>query len=109
MAGFCRWIYGCICRWWLGIPGYRYTDFKKKKSPVCNRIGMPGRILCGICQLHCIFYLSQNFFLFDVAGLIIGGLIAAPIAARLVGKIPMKTMYIAVGTLVILTSLTHFN
>jgi siroheme synthase-like protein len=51
------------------------------------------------------FFLLKNIFLLDVAGLIIGGLIAAPIAARLVGRIPMKTMYIAVGSLVILTSL----
>jgi siroheme synthase-like protein len=40
-----------------------------------------------------------------VAGLIIGGLIAGPIAARLVGKLPLKTMFICVGTLVILCSL----
>ena len=32
-----------------------------------------------------------------IAGLIIGGLIAAPIAARLVGKLPLKTMFIGVG------------
>lgn len=51
------------------------------------------------------FILLKTFFLFDIAGLIIGGLIAAPIAARLVGKVPIKTMFIAVGTLVILTSL----
>jgi uncharacterized protein len=51
------------------------------------------------------FIYLKTFFLFDVAGLIIGGLIAAPIAARLVGKIPMKTMYLAVGILVILTSI----
>jgi hypothetical protein len=51
------------------------------------------------------FILLKTFFLFDIAGLIIGGLIAAPIAARLVGKVPMKTMFIAVGLLVILTSL----
>jgi uncharacterized protein len=50
------------------------------------------------------FIYLKTFFLFDVAGLIIGGLIAAPLAARLVGKIPMKTMYVAVGILVILTS-----
>jgi uncharacterized membrane protein YfcA len=56
---------------------------------------------------------SITFFIFlkslpitDVAGLILGGLIAAPIAARLVGKLPLKTMYIAIGALVILTSLT---
>ncbi len=40
-----------------------------------------------------------------VAGLIIGGLIAGPIAARLVGKLPLKTMFICVGTLVIICSL----
>ena len=54
---------------------------------------------------------SITFFIFlkslpiaDVAGLIIGGLIAAPIAARLVGKLPLKTMFIAVGILVVITS-----
>ncbi len=40
-----------------------------------------------------------------IAGLIIGGVAAAPIAARLAGKLPVKTMFIAVGTLVILSSL----
>jgi uncharacterized protein len=51
------------------------------------------------------FIYLKTFFLSDVAGLIIGGLIAAPIAARLVGKIPMRTMYIAVGSLVAITSI----
>jgi uncharacterized protein len=50
------------------------------------------------------FIYLKTFFLMDVAGLIIGGLIAAPIAARLVGKIPMRAMYIAVGSLVVITS-----
>jgi uncharacterized protein len=51
------------------------------------------------------FVYLKTFFLSDVAGLIIGGLIAAPIAARLVGKIPMKTMYVCVGALVVITSI----
>jgi uncharacterized protein len=51
------------------------------------------------------FIYLKTFFLFDVAGLIIGGLIAAPLAARLVGKIPIKTMFISVGSVVILTSI----
>jgi siroheme synthase-like protein len=51
------------------------------------------------------FLYLKTFFLLDVAGLIIGGLIAAPIAARLVGKIPMRTMYVAVGSLVVITSI----
>jgi uncharacterized membrane protein YfcA len=38
-------------------------------------------------------------------GLIFGGVIAGPIAAKLVGKIPIKTMYILVGLLVVITSL----
>jgi uncharacterized membrane protein YfcA len=37
--------------------------------------------------------------------MILGGVIAAPIAARLVGKLPMKAMFIAVGSLVILASI----
>ncbi|PWG82748.1 ABC transporter permease [Pararcticibacter amylolyticus] len=40
-----------------------------------------------------------------IAGLIIGGLLAAPIAARLAGKLKTKTMLIAVGVLVIISSL----
>ncbi len=56
------------------------------------------------------FIYLKAFFIMDVAGLTLGGLIAAPIAARLVGKIPMKTMYILVGVVVIMTSaLTLFK
>ncbi|MBL7697967.1 MAG: TSUP family transporter [Chitinophagaceae bacterium] len=40
-----------------------------------------------------------------IAGLILGGLIAAPIAAKLVGKLPLRTMFIGVGALVIFWSL----
>ena len=40
-----------------------------------------------------------------IAGLIVGGLIAAPIAAKLAGKLPIKTMFIGVGSLVIFWSL----
>ena len=51
------------------------------------------------------FILLKHIPIFDVLGLILGGIIAAPIAARLVGKLPLKTMYFLVGGLVILTSL----
>lgn len=40
-----------------------------------------------------------------ILGLVIGGTLAAPLAARLSGKLPMKTMLIGVGILVILWSL----
>jgi len=50
------------------------------------------------------FILLRNIPLLDVAGMILGGVIAAPIAARLVGKLPVKTMFVAVGLLVIATS-----
>lgn len=39
-----------------------------------------------------------------ILGLIIGGAIAAPIAAKLVGKLPMKTMFLCVAALVIFWS-----
>jgi siroheme synthase-like protein len=51
------------------------------------------------------FILLKHIPLGDVAGLILGGVIAAPVAARLVGKLPLKSTYYAVGSLVILTSL----
>ena len=50
------------------------------------------------------FILLKSIPLLDVAGMILGGIVAAPIAARLVGKLPIKTMFIAVGALVIVTS-----
>jgi siroheme synthase-like protein len=50
------------------------------------------------------FILLKHLPLADVAGMILGGVIAAPIAARLVGKLPIKAMFIAVGSLVILAS-----
>ena len=51
------------------------------------------------------FILLKHLPILDILGLIIGGVIAAPIAARLVGKIPVKKTLIAVGILVILTSI----
>jgi len=51
------------------------------------------------------FILLKHIPIADVIGLILGGVIAAPIAARLVGKLPLKATYFAVGGLVILTSL----
>lgn len=50
------------------------------------------------------FILLKSIPLLDVAGMIIGGILAAPLAARLVGKLPVKTMFIAVGALVMITS-----
>jgi uncharacterized membrane protein YfcA len=41
----------------------------------------------------------------SILGLIIGGVIAAPIAARLVGKLPIKKMFIGVAVIVIISSL----
>ncbi len=40
-----------------------------------------------------------------IVGLIIGGTVAAPIAAKLAGRLPLKTMFISVGVLVIFWSL----
>lgn len=40
----------------------------------------------------------------SILGLIIGGVIAAPFAARLVGKLPLKKMFIGVAVIVIISS-----
>jgi uncharacterized membrane protein YfcA len=54
---------------------------------------------------------ALTFFIFlgtshlqTIAGLIIGGLIAAPLAAKLAGKLNSKAILVAVGTLVIISS-----
>src|SRR3984957_15673421 len=52
------------------------------------------------------FILLHSIPLIDIPGLIAGGVIPAPIAARLAGKLPARTMFVAVGSLVILTSCT---
>ncbi|PJJ83060.1 sulfite exporter TauE/SafE family protein [Mucilaginibacter auburnensis] len=49
-------------------------------------------IILGVSHLGAIF------------GLICGGLIAAPLAAKLAGRLPVKKMFIAVGVLVLISS-----
>jgi siroheme synthase-like protein len=74
----------------------------------------PRYVIGSVClaEFFVVFASSITFFIFlknipfiDIAGLILGGVVAAPIAARLVGKIPLKTMFVAVGSVVMLTSL----
>lgn len=86
-------------------------------STLLSKRRTPRYVIGSVClaEFFVVFVSSITFFIllksipiFDVIGLIIGGLIAAPIAARLVGKVPMKTMFIAVGLLVILTSCNTF-
>jgi siroheme synthase-like protein len=82
------------------------TLISKRRNPryVIGSVCLAEFFVVFASSIAFFFYL-KTFFLADVAGLIIGGLIAAPIAARLVGKIPMRTMYVAVGSLVIITSI----
>src|SRR5690606_35163990 len=55
---------------------------------------------------------ALTFFLFlgvshskTILGLIAGGLLAAPLAARLAGRLPVKKMFIGVGAIVIASSI----
>ena len=82
-------------------------------STLISKRKSPRYVVGSVClaEFFVVFASSITFFIFlksipflDIAGLIIGGLIAAPIAAKLVGKLPLKTMFILIGTLVILTS-----
>ncbi len=82
-------------------------------STLISKRKSPRYVIGSVClaEFFVVLASSITFFIFlkslpfaDVAGLIIGGLIAAPIAARLVGKLPLKTMFVAVGSVVIITS-----
>jgi len=84
-------------------------------STLISKRKSPKYVVGSVClaEFFVVLASSITFFIFlksipflDVAGLIIGGLIAAPIAARFAGKVPLKTMFILVGALVILTSLS---
>jgi len=84
-------------------------------STLLSKRRSPRYVIGSVClaEFFVVLVSSITFFILlrsipigDVAGLIIGGLIAAPIAARLVGKLPLKAMFIIVGSFVILTSLS---
>ncbi len=81
------------------------TLVSKRKSPryVIGSVCL-AEFFVVLCSSVTFFILLKSLPLFDIAGLILGGLLAAPVAARLVGKIPVKKMFIAIGALVILTS-----
>ncbi|MEN9686961.1 MAG: hypothetical protein RLZZ28_2747 [Bacteroidota bacterium] len=83
-------------------------------STLISKRKSPRYVIGSVClaEFFVVFASAVTFFILlkhipiaDVLGLIIGGVIAAPIAARLVGKLPLKTMYFLVGGLVTLTSL----
>ena len=83
------------------------------KGLLISKRKSPRYVIGSVClaEFFVVFASAVTFFIVlghipiaEVAGLIIGGLIAAPIAARLVGKLPIKTRYILVGTVIILTS-----
>ncbi|HTS43979.1 MAG TPA: TSUP family transporter [Puia sp.] len=86
-------------------------------SNLISKRRSPRYVIGSVClaEFFVVLASSITFFIFlkslplaDVAGLIFGGLIAAPIAARLVGKLPLKAVFIAIGSLVILTSINTF-
>jgi uncharacterized membrane protein YfcA len=83
-------------------------------STLISKRKNPRYVIGSVClaEFFVVFASAVTFFILlkhiavgDVLGLIIGGVIAAPIAARLVGKLPLKAAYFAVGGLVTLTSL----
>lgn len=84
-------------------------------STLISKRKSPRYVIGSVClaEFFVVFASATTFFILlkhlpvlDVLGLIAGGVIAAPIAARLAGKLPLKTMFISVGTVVVLTSLT---
>ncbi|HXH99595.1 MAG TPA: sulfite exporter TauE/SafE family protein [Sphingobacteriaceae bacterium] len=80
--------------------------------------GRTPRIVIGTVSLTEFFVTASSaltFFLMlgvshiqAIAGLIIGGLLGAPLAARLAGRLPLKSMLIGVGIIIIFSSLRIF-
>ena len=81
------------------------TLISKRKSPryVVGSVCL-AEFFVVLCSSITFFIFLKSLPIVEIAGLIIGGLLAAPLAARLVGKVPVKKMFIAIGALVILTS-----
>ena len=81
------------------------TLISKRKSPryVIGSVCL-AEFFVVLCSSITFFIFLKSLPLADIAGLIFGGLLAAPLAARLVGKVPIKKMFIAIGILVSLTS-----
>lgn len=81
------------------------TLISKRKSPryVIGSVCL-AEFFVVLCSSITFFIFLKSLPLVDIAGLIFGGLLAAPLAARLVGKVPVKKMFIAIGALVIITS-----
>ncbi len=82
-------------------------------STLMSKIRNPRKVIGSVCQAEffvvlvsalTFLILLRHVPLQDVIAMIIGGLIAAPIAARLAGKLPHKYLYLLVGSLVIFSS-----
>jgi len=83
-------------------------------STLISKRKNPRYVIGSVClaEFFIVFASALTFFivlkhipLFDVAGLIIGGVLAAPVAAKLAGRLPVKKMYVAVGIIVMITSM----
>ncbi|MFZ5978095.1 MAG: TSUP family transporter [Bacteroidota bacterium] len=83
-------------------------------STLISKRKNPRYVIGSVClaEFFVVFASALTFFivlkhipLFDVAGLIIGGVLAAPVAAKLAGRLPVKKMYVAVGIMVMITSI----
>jgi siroheme synthase-like protein len=83
-------------------------------STLISKRKSPRYVVGSVClaEFFVVFASAVTFFILlkhlpilEVLGLILGGVVAGPLAAKLVGKIPIKTMYILVGLVVVITSL----
>lgn len=88
------------------------TLISKGKSPriVIGTVSLT-EFFVTLCSAITFFIMLGVTHLQVIAGLIVGSIVAAPIATRLVGKLPAKTMMISVGVIIILSSiriLYHF-
>jgi uncharacterized membrane protein YfcA len=63
-----------------------------------------SKFFVTVASAFTFFFFIKLTYIQVILGLIVGGLIAAPLGARLITKLPMKAIFIAVGAAVILSS-----
>ena len=89
----------------MGANCFFYPYCKRKVPAIHGWIGEFGRVFCYACKFIDIFLVIGINHWQLIAGLIIGGSIAAPFAAYLTSRIPVRGGLIMVGVVVIVVSL----
>ncbi|MCH5689343.1 sulfite exporter TauE/SafE family protein [Niabella sp. W65] len=87
-----------------GAAGYHYAHYKGAYAEIRYRVCKSYRIFVTLSSAFTFFILLGVSHWQTIVGLILGGLIAAPLAAKLAGRLPRRTAFVLLGVLVIIWS-----